>query len=290
LSVDVAVSVVAYDHSSQEIAGLLRSLSQSRLSVHTTVVDNSRTPSLRSTVEAAGAEYVHTQRNIGFGAAHNIAIRRTLGGATYHAVINPDISFGGDVLGDLYDFMELHPEVGQSMPSVRNVDGTEQRLTKRLPTPFDLILRRFLGKYGERLNPQRWARYETRDLDISVAREIPCLSGCFMFLRSATLKQVGFFDERYFLYMEDVDLCRRIGSIGKTVIVPEAVVTHGYHKGSYKRLRLLGHHLRSAIHYFNKWGWFMDSDRERRNRQCSVVIRGTDIVPPYAEISDTEAT
>jgi GT2 family glycosyltransferase len=271
LSIDVAVSIVAYGHSSEEIAGLLRSLSQSRRSVHITVVDNSDTASLRSIVEAGGAEYLHTPQNIGFGAGHNLAIRRTLAQAKYHAVINPDISFEKDVLECLYNFMEVHPEVGQSMPAVCNLDGTEQRLTKRLPTPFDLFLRRFLGKFGGWLAPKRWARYETRDLDISVAREIPCLSGCFMFLRSTTLEQVGLFDERFFLYMEDVDLCRRIGSIGKTVIVPEVVVMHGYHKGSYKQFRLLAHHLRSAIHYFHKWGWFNDSGRKTRNRRCSVV-------------------
>jgi GT2 family glycosyltransferase len=280
-SFDIAVSIVAYRSSHQEIAGLVQSLSRSRKNVHITVVDNSETIALGDTIEALGAEYVHPLKNLGFGGGHNLAIQKTLTKAKYHAVINPDISFDSDILQELFDFMELHPDVGQVMPAILNEDGTEQRLTKRLPTPFDLFLRRFLGGFGKKIAAGRWARYETRDLDLSIPCEVPCLSGCFMFLRSTVLQHVGLFDERYFLYMEDFDLCRRIGSVSKTVINPLVTATHGYHKGSYKQLRLLAHHLWSAISYFQKWGWFHDVDRKTRNQQCGAP---TSSVASYSNI------
>ena len=83
-----------------------------------------------------------------------------------------------------------------------------------------------------------------------------------MFLRTSVLKRVGGFDETYFLYMEDLDLCRRIGQVARTVFYPAVSVMHGYQKGSYKSSRLLKHHLRSAVRYFNKWGWFFDAERD----------------------------
>ena len=270
-TLDVAVSIVTYRHDPEELAILLRSLSASTCSLCITVVDNSETEELREIVVAAGADYLKTPKNIGFGAAHNMAIRKTIGLARYHAVMNPDISLNSDAIRGLYNFMKDYPEVGQAMPAILNEDGTEQRLAKRLPTPFDLFLRRFLGKLGKRLAPRRWALYETRDLDLSVAREIPCLSGCFMFLRTSVLEECGLFDERYFLYMEDVDLCRRVGFFAKTVIDPDVQVMHGYSKGSYLNVRLLYYHLRSALVYFQKWGWFYDATRQTKNRECGIV-------------------
>lgn len=269
---DVAVSIVAYRQSREEIARLLHSLSRTRLAIQVALVDNSETPDLREIVEAADATYIHLPQNVGFGAGHNLAIRKTLCRAKYHAVINPDISFDSDVLQALYDFMELHSDVGQVMPAVYNSDGTEQRLAKRLPTPFDLFLRRFLGAFGKKIFSHHWNQYEIRDLDLSVPREIPCLSGCFMFLRTSVLLQVGLFDERFFLYMEDFDLCRRVGSVSKTVLNPGVAVTHGYQKGSYKRFRPFLHHLRSAILYFRKWGYFKDDSRKQRNLHCGTTM------------------
>lgn len=270
---DVAVSVVAYRHSPDEIAGLLHCLSRTRLSIQITLVDNSKTPDLRAAAEAAGAIYLHVPQNVGFGAGHNLAMRETLHRAKYQAVINPDISFTSDVLQELYDFMEEHPDVGQVMPAVHNRDGTEQRLAKRLPTPFDLFLRRFLGPLGKKLFSRQWHRYETRDLDLSVPYEIPCLSGCFMLIRSSVLQKVGLFDERFFLYMEDFDLCRRIGSESKTVFNPDVLVTHGYQQGSYKKVGPLLRHLWSAILYFQKWGYFEDDVRKERNLRCRALKR-----------------
>jgi hypothetical protein len=68
------------------------------------------------------------------------------------------------------------------------------------------------------------------------------------------------------MYMEDVDLSRRIGRLARTVFYPAVSITHAYQKGSYKNSRLLSHHIRSALKYFNKWGWLFDADRRAVNR------------------------
>ena len=92
-----------------------------------------------------------------------------------------------------------------------------------------------------------------------------------MFLRRASIEQTGLFDERFFMYMEDVDLCRRIGERYKTAVYPYVAVQHEYAKGSYKDLKLLAYHLQSAVLYFSKWGWFFDTDRKLRNQRTDAI-------------------
>ena len=101
---------------------------------------------------------------------------------------------------------------------------------------------------------------------------IPILSGCFMFLRTEALEKVGLFDEQFFMYMEDFDLNRRIHRAYKTVFFPEAVVVHEYQKASYKNIKLLKAHIKSAIYYFNKYGWFFDKERKIINARTLQEI------------------
>jgi GT2 family glycosyltransferase len=75
------------------------------------------------------------------------------------------------------------------------------------------------------------------------------------------------FDERIFLYTEDTDLTRRIHMHYRTIFFPEAVIYHYNQRGSYKSVVILAYHIFSAIKYFNKWGWFNDSEREDINQR-----------------------
>jgi GT2 family glycosyltransferase len=88
-----------------------------------------------------------------------------------------------------------------------------------------------------------------------------------MFLRAEVLQRVGGFDERYFMYIEDTDLTRRIARECLTIFFPHVSVYHEYGKGSYKDLRLLAIHLASAVRYFNKFGWVSDPERLEMNRR-----------------------
>lgn len=263
----ISASIVAYKNNPDELTAAIRSVCSTPISVVCTVVDNSPEPDLRRCVVANGARYVFPGKNLGFGAGHNVALRENLKSAHYQLVLNPDACFGPEVLAALCRFMDANSSVGLVMPKILNPDGGEQRLCKLLPTPLDLIARRFLGKIGTRIFKSRMENYELRRLDMEQPREVPSLSGCFIFARSSVLNQVGLFDERYFMYMEDVDLCRRIGSHAKTVYYPRVSVIHRYAKGSYRSFKLLGHHTLSAIQYFSKWGWFSDTDTKILNRR-----------------------
>ena len=267
----VSASIVVYKNNQTDVVAALRSILSVPMRVACTVVDNSPTPDLRRCVTESGAKYIYAGINLGFGRGHNLALRASIEASEYHLVLNPDVHFAPEIPAALYRFMNENPAVGLVMPQIRYPDGTEQRLCKQFPEPLDLISRRFLGNIGKSLFAKRLDRYELRHLDMGIVREIPCLSGCFMFVRSTTLREVGFFDERYFMYMEDVDLCRRIGARYKTVFYPTVSVTHGYAKGSYNSFRLLKYHLGSAFRYFSKWGWLYDPERVTLNSRTAPL-------------------
>lgn len=228
------------------------------------VVDNSATPTTSEIFNHARVKYVFNNANVGFGKAHNIAFSLVKLESDFHLILNPDVEFNTDVLSNLLLVIANDSNVSAVMPKVVYPDGALQRLCKLLPSPIDLIFRRFIPckSIVNKLN----ARYELHSLPQDKITNIPTLSGCFLLVRSSSLLQIGGFDERYFMYMEDVDLVRRLGDLGETLYVPKVQVVHQYAKGSYSNPKLLKYHLKSAIQYFGKWGWFIDSVRSRRNR------------------------
>ena len=85
--------------------------------------------------------------------------------------------------------------------------------------------------------------------------DVPYLSGCCMVMQSKPFLQIGGFDERYFLYLEDADLTREMSSWGRCQHFSAASVVHSWGRGNYKSLRLMVVNVQSAWRYFCKWGW-----------------------------------
>jgi GT2 family glycosyltransferase len=274
----ITASIVLYQHRAGELRPLFEALAREPAVSAWTVVNNGGSEDACVLASSLGGRCLHPNCNLGYGAAHNLAWRDlAFAGAPFHVILNPDVLLKSGTLADLAKIMAEMPEAGLLMPRVVYPDGREQRLCKLLPTPFDLFLRRFLGKAGNKFFRGRSEQYELRALDMSIPREVPCLSGCFMFLRTKAIRELGLFDERYFMYMEDVDLCRRIGSRYKTVFYPHISIVHGYAKGSYANLRLTAYHVHSALKYFAKWKWFRDDEREALNRRVAPLYQRSPI-------------
>jgi GT2 family glycosyltransferase len=203
---DLTVSVVLYQNDSAEIDALINCISKTTLSYKLYLVDNSPVDELKMFANRINTEYIFNKKNVGFGHAQNIAIEKAIDKSNYHLILNPDISFQSGTLESIFSFMQSNKDVGQLMPKVFYPDGNVQKLCKLLPHPFDLIGRRFFG--NSKLIKKRNDQYELSNFTYDKILDTPNLSGCFMFLRTDVLKQVGGFDNRYFMYLEDFDLTR----------------------------------------------------------------------------------
>jgi len=219
----------------------------------------------KAPVPSKKLRYMAMPENLGYGRAHNIALRESAYHKTeMHLVVNSDIRVLAEDIDAMHDWMMAHPEVGQLMPRVVSPDGSQQYLAKRLPTPLDVFGRRFLPAW---MTARRNKRYELRDLDLTRPQNAPYLSGCFMMLRTTAAVEAGLFDERYFMYPEDIDLTRTIHRNYLTLYYPEWTIVHAHARESYKDARMLRVHIRNLCRYFNKWGWIFDAERRLYNRQ-----------------------
>lgn len=227
------------------------------LDVKLYLVDNSPTDKLKILVKDSRIEYIHNPSNPGFGAAHNIAIKKALIlKPDYHLILNPDIFFERGTLEKLSNFMDLNVDIGQVMPKVTYPNGEFQYLCKTNPTFFDLFARGFLPSFLKKMLKKRMDKYEYKDHDYNEnIYDIPYLSGCFMFLRTTVLKKVGLFDDKIFMYLEDADLTRRFLEISRTAYFPDAHIYHHFAKLTHKKIKFKWITVESAIIYFNKWGW-----------------------------------
>lgn len=267
---DIFASLVLYNEDPGVVQRAVASFLDTRLDVAITIIDNSADDRLKVYWRHdPRISYHFIGRNLGFSAGHNLGFHESLHlNSRCHLVLNPDIYFEPGVLEALFEYMETHPEAGLLLPKVLYPDGSVQYLYRLLPTPFDLLIRRFLPRFAQKWLKASADRYELKIMNLEQEHEVPFLSGCFMFLRTQAIREVGGFDERFFMYMDDVDLSRRIQQKYKNIYFPYVAIIHEHKRTSYKNWKCLRHHLRSAFLYFNKWGWFIDPERRRINRSA----------------------
>jgi len=262
--IQINASIVLYHNNREQLKKVINSFFETNLNVQLYLVDNSQTDELKDIVAYdQRIKYIFNNENIGYGAGHNIAIRKSIEqNIKYHLVLNPDLYFKGEIIDKLFSYMNKNDDVGNIMPKILYPNGDNQFLAKLLPTPLDWILRRFLpAKYTQEITN----KFELRYTGYGHIMNVPFLSGCFMFLRTGALKNVGLFDENIFMYMEDVDLNRRIHNTYKTLYYPDVEIYHEYERGSHKNFKLLRISIESSVKYFNKWGWIFDSERKKIN-------------------------
>lgn len=238
------------------------------------IIDNSPDNSLARITQLSGKiEYRHVE-NKGFGAGHNIALREVAALEGYHLVMNADVCWDGDAITPLISFMEGNLDAGMVMPKVMYPDGDLQYTCRMLPTPLDLFAKRFLPPS---LTKKRMERYLLASHNHDMPINCPYLLGSFLLFRNKALQECGLFDERFFMYPEDIDITRRIHEKWKTVYWPGVSIIHEHAAASRKSRRMLWIHISNMIKYFNKWGWFFDKKRRRFN---SRLLKNISYLPP----------
>ncbi len=271
----VTASVVIHKTDPRMLERAISSLRQSAVT-KLYLIDNSPAPlnAVPDSYPELEICYRHVA-NDGFGAAHNIAINQALrDGSDYHLVMNPDVEWEGDAIGPLVDYMVKHEDVGMAMPRVVYPDGMLQYSFRMLPTPADVFAKRFLPA---RMIAGRMKRYLLEEADHDKIINCPYLLGSCLLFRTKSFLVTGLFDERFFMYPEDIDITRRFHRFYKTCYLPLTTVTHRHAAESRKSLKMLRLHILNMIKYFNKWGWLFDKERRRFNKR---LLRDLPKYPP----------
>lgn len=256
------ISLVTYNTSKDDLNRIIENSLKINNLNYFYIIDNSPTKNFPE-FASSKIKYFFNNANLGYGRGHNIAINETISNnIDYHLVINPDIYFDPNIIEEILFYMNNNNNVGHLMPMVLNDNNSLQYICKLIPSPLDLLGRLF---FSQKIIKKRNDKFTLRFLNYNNSIVAPYLSGCFMFLRTDALKDVGIFDERFFMYPEDIDLTRRIAKKYLTVYFPKVSVIHRHAKESFKSLKMLIIHAYNIIIYFNKWGWFFDSEREYIN-------------------------
>lgn len=280
----LTISIVLYNNDPTHLEQLCNSLINSTLDSDVYFFDNSPTDALSQFISSYKVfHYQWSDKNVGYGSGHNSIINETLSTGDYHLAMNADIFFREGTLEKITAYMNQKEDIGLLLPRVLNPDGSEQPLYKLLPEPQDLFIRRFAPGVFKRFFEKKLQNYRMSFADEQSTFDAPYLSGCFMFIRKEALRQTGTFDPRFFMYCEDVDLSRRIRQNWRTTYFAEASIYHYFYKGSYKEPRLLYYHVSSAIKYFNKYGWFRDSQREKINGETLKAFSSSKRAIPLSQ-------
>jgi GT2 family glycosyltransferase len=269
---DVVGSIVLYRTAEHETTKAIEQFLAVPLSVHLCIIDNSPERRNLGRLDPARVTYHHPNANLGYGRAHNVAIRAARGRSRYSLVMNTDIDYGPEVVTRLVQFLDGRPGAGMACPRICNADGSLQYWGRLLPTPSNFFLRRFLPTSA-------WAQkadydYELRWWNHASVANLPYFQGSYMMLRTELANRLGGFDERFFMYGEDIDLTRRMHAVSETLYFPEVSIVHEYRRMSNRGWRGTWIGIQNNCRYLNKWGWLRDRQRDEVNQQVRQSLRG----------------
>jgi len=263
---EVAVVIVNYkmkEFVREALSSLFADVAHAPFTVKVVVVDNGSADAIGEMVAAEFPQAVFLQngRNLGYGAAVNNGIRAVQ--ANYYFVLNPDTRLREPrVVERLREFMEENPKAGMCAPRQHNFDGSLQETCYRFHTFWTPPFRRTrLGQLAA--GKHELDRFLMRDWDHGKRRLVEWVLGSAMFVRARAIHEVGLMDERFFLYFEDTDWCRRFWEGGWPVYyVSDVVLEHAHRRTSAKSSVWRGvfmnsstrYHVASWIQYLGKYG------------------------------------
>lgn len=254
---DLILLFIAYHPSRKEVANLESCLAKLPTNIGYAVVVNDYSPGEPVDSLALNSDkFITFQENIGYGRAANCLFAQLDTSPPYIAVLNTDIFWNSGTFENILTWINSNLNVGLLVPKILNERGEPQYLCKKNPTVLALFSRRF---WHSSIKPSWLQRYDEwfvmSSCNYDSVLDSTYLSGCCMVMRSSAFRQVGGFDERFFLYLEDADLCRSISKQFRCVHLPIVSVTHKWGRGNYLKLRLMFVNIISAWKYFSKWGW-----------------------------------
>ena len=261
-SVPVVSAVIVTYNCKEVVMDCLESLTigQEPVSIEIIVIDNDSTDGTSDVLSECASRYPQlkvklNRENVGFGRAANQGAELAHG--RYLFLLNPDTAVKPGSLGILTRFLEEHPEIGVVGPKVLNVDGSVQASRQRIPTIRSLL---FETWRLWRLSPVLFGGQRYATVNTNLSGEVEWVSGAAMMMTSQLFREVGGFDENFFLYYEDTDLCVRVRKQGFSIwYLPTAEIVHiGMYTSNKMRKLFELSNCQSSLYFFRKhrgWPW-----------------------------------
>jgi N-acetylglucosaminyl-diphospho-decaprenol L-rhamnosyltransferase len=198
------------------------------------------------------AKLIASEINRGYAYANNLGLCQARG--HYLLLLNPDTVLPPTALHGMLDFMEEHPDAGVAGPKLVLADGSLDLACRRSFPTLDVAFYRLVGLSKRHPNSPRYNRYNLGYLDPNQVAEVDSVVGACMCIRREALDQAGLFDERFFMYAEDIDLCYRIkvDHGWKVYYNPAVVVTHYKAQSTRKRFARMTIEFYRAMWLFHK--------------------------------------
>lgn len=236
-------SIVIYKNDLSVLNKTIECVVNSNSFGHLFLIDNSPTNILEDSFEKSNITYLFVGKNVGFGRAHNLILNK-IKDYNYHLVLNPDVCFKIKVVENLINVLSNNNELALVAPKILYPDYSYQISCRKYPTLFQLILRR--------LGINNSSYYSVQELSKPIY--VDFIHGSFLLFKTNDLIKINGFDERYFMYVEDIDICKKIDTINKKKLYyPLEFIYHGFEKGSAKKINLFFYHITSIFKYFCKW-------------------------------------
>lgn len=254
----ISYSVVVYNNSINQVNDLIKNIINTipdEFEYYIYIINNNPKDSIfikeskKFESEYKNVMFLYPVRNLGFGSGNNLGILRAQ--SDYHIILNPDVIIPNkQQIKNMISYMELNDIILLS-PQIKYPNGKIQHLVKRAPSILDMGLRFMRTSHFKKR--QDWFVYLPDGYnEIHHADNYP---GSFLVAKTSELQKIGGFDEKIFMYMEDTDICRTMGKVGKTVFYPDAFIYHEWQRSNVKNLKSIFQMIRSMIYFFNKWGW-----------------------------------
>lgn len=252
---DISVIIVNWN-TKEMLLDCLKSLTKQNISYtnEIIVVDNGSTDGSQEAVRAAfpDVQIIENNANLGFAKANNIGILKSRG--RYVCLINSDVIVMDNCLQHLMTFMDSNTKIGIAGPKILNPNLTLQNSCRSLPTLWN-NLSPALGLDKIFKNMPFFSGVNMRFFDHRSVRKVEALAGCCLIIRKTALDQVGLFDEQYFIYFEETDLCKRFGQAGWDIVFcPDASIIHHHGASSAKDpARFNIEQMKSQMKYWKKY-------------------------------------
>jgi len=174
----------------------------------------------------------------------------------YYCLINPDVECYPYIFDKLFSYMNENRDVGISAPLLYNLDGSIQYSCRNFPTPIDSIGR---AMHLDKFNNNYFKDYLMKKFNHKDILDVNWVTGAFMFIRASAIKEISFFDHKnFFIYCEDIDICRRMLDAGWRIIYnPNAKAIHYYIRAGAKSIfsKFFYYQLKSTLNYYRKYGF-----------------------------------